>query len=88
VVFGQSPIAANMTLAAASVGTVIAVGTATLAKPATTILAAGWTDTALAVIAGSFEALVTAVLTAGWTAAGVAVRVGAVGVEQKKSVND
>ena len=84
-VFGQSPIAANMTLAAASVS---AVSMATLTKPATTILAAGWTDTTLAVIAGSFEALVAAVLTAGWTAAGVAVRVGAVGVEQKKSVND
>ena len=70
-VFGQPPVTANMPLTATSVGTVIAVGMATLSKPATTILAAGWTDTALAVIAGSFEALVTAILTACGAATGV-----------------
>ena len=70
-VFGQPPVTANMPLTAASVSTVIAVGVATLAQPATTILAAGRADTTLAVIAGSFEALVTAILTACGTATGV-----------------
>jgi hypothetical protein len=88
VVFGKSTVAANMTLAAASVSAVIAVGMATLTKPATTILAAGWTDTTLAVIAGGFEALVAAVFTARRATAVVTVRVGAVSVEQEEPVDD
>lgn len=87
-VFGQSTVAANMTLAAASISAVIAVGMTTLAEPATTILAAGWADTTLAVIAGSFEALVAAILTARRAATGVAMRVGTVGVEQEEPVDD
>jgi hypothetical protein len=84
---GQPTVAADMPLPTAAIGAVVAVGRTALAEPAATVLTAGRADPALAVVTGSF-ALVTAVLTAGWTAAGVTVRVGAIGVEQKKSVND
>ena len=87
-VFGQPAVTANMPLTAASVGAVIAVGVATLAQPATTILAAGRADTTLAVIAGSFEALVAAMLTARGAATGVTMRVGPVSIEQEKSIDN
>jgi hypothetical protein len=85
--FGQPTVAADMPLSAAAIGAVVAVGRTALAEPAATILAAGRAGPALAVVTGSF-ALVTTVLAAGRTAARVTVRVGAIGVEQKKSVDD
>ena len=84
---GQPTVAADMPLAAAAIGAVVAVAGPALAEPAATVPTAGRADPALAVVTGSF-ALVAAILAAGWTAAGMAVRVGTIGVEQEEPVDD
>ncbi len=84
----KAAVAANATLAAAAVGAVIAAGGPALTEPAAAVLAPRWADPALAVAARGLEALLTAALTAGGTGPRMRLRVGAVGVEQKKPVDD